>query len=126
MLIPFRRNTSGDAPDGINVHFFGTTESRLKCIPIAHVLINTVPGIDTTKRGIWEAPLAGVETVALVNEDGAVAAVVRFSGKYSLTAIAIGSPFVEHEYAGLCEGLHYEQEAPQPKKDGLILTGSLP
>ena len=123
---PFFRQPFGEPPKLGTVHLLGAAQDRFKRVPSGHILINAIARKDAAKRRIRKIPLPGVKAIALVDEGRIVFPGRSWLGEYHLPAIGVPSPFVEHKDTGLCEGLHYEQEAPQPKKDGLILTGSLP
>ena len=110
-LVPFWRNLCGNAPYLINVHFFSACESRLERIPACHMLVDTVAGVHAAQRKIGKIPLAGIETIPLVNERGLVCrSTLRLAAEYGLTSICVARPLVEHEHARLWQGLHYEKE----------------
>src|SRR6185312_16224382 len=99
LLVPFGWNTGRDMPNGINIHFFGAGEGRLECFPTPHVLINTVSGVDTAERRVWEAPFARVEAIALIDEHDAISTLLRVTIEDRLPSIGVARPFVEHQHA---------------------------
>jgi hypothetical protein len=68
-LVPFWRNFCGNAPNLIDIYFFSACESRLERIPACHMLVDTVAGVHAAQRKIRKIPLAGIETIPLVNEN---------------------------------------------------------
>jgi hypothetical protein len=97
-LVPLWRNFCGNAPNLIDIYFFSACESRLERIPARHMVVHTVPGVDTTQRRIRKIPLAGIETIPLVNERRLVCrSPLRLAAEYCLTPICIARPFIEHD-----------------------------
>ena len=67
-FVPFFRNIRRNLPDCVNIDLLRPGQCWLERIPSRNVSVNAVPGIDATQRRIREAPIAGVETIALVDK----------------------------------------------------------
>src|SRR5579859_7696629 len=98
MLVPLRWNFLRDVPDCGLVYLFDPGKRWFKCFPSGHSFVNGVVGEGSPERRVLEIPLAGIEAVSLVNEDGAVVAFFRLFNKHCLTAVAVASPLIEGKH----------------------------
>lgn len=95
MLIPLRRNFLRDVPDFGLVDLFDPGKSWFKCFPSGHSFVNGVAGKSSSELRVWKVPLAGIEAITLVNEDGAVVALFGLLNEHCLTAVAVACPLIE-------------------------------
>ena len=64
------------------------------------MLVDTVAGVHAAQRRIRKIPLAGIETIPLVNERRLVCrSALRLAAEYCLTPICIARPFIEHDHS---------------------------
>ena len=75
-------------------------DPRLERLPTRHVRINIIAAEDPTQGSVVEAPLSGIEAVALIDEAGGELALPQALPKRDLSAIGVAGPFIESENAG--------------------------
>src|SRR5208337_172441 len=72
-FVPLFRNRGRTPPDGVRIHLFCSGQCWFEYLPSHDALVNTIVRVYTSERTIRETPLAGIETVALVDEGSVVA-----------------------------------------------------
>src|SRR6478736_5961058 len=97
MPVPLWRDRISTAPEVNRLSAFGFGERGLKRIPPSHTGIYTVPGINSPQRGVWIAPFAGIEAIALIDKGRGIAALLRFFAENRLSPITVSCPFVQHQ-----------------------------
>src|SRR5208282_1004798 len=106
-FVPLFGNIGGAPPNGVSIHLFGSTERRLKHLPSHDTLVNAVVRVCASKGRVWKRPLAGIETVALVNERcGVPLTSWCFAAEDCLTSIAVARPLVQHKNSGEVTDIH--------------------
>src|SRR5882724_2469762 len=97
MLIPFRRNPLRATPEIEHRDLLCFCENRLEGFPTSNLPVDTVGGIDTAQCRIRKVPLAGVETISMINEQNSESPGLAASREDSLPAIGVGQPLVQHK-----------------------------
>src|SRR5208282_4388642 len=70
-------------------------------------LVNTIVRVYTSERRVRETPLAGIETVALVDEGGEVALASQgFATEDRLSSIGVARPLVQDKNPGEVTNIH--------------------
>ncbi len=100
VLVPFGWNVLRATGNFRNRHFFQACQPRLKTLPPSHADVDVIPQEYSPQRRIGETPLAGIETVALVDERRRVLLFAQPAPEGGLSAIGIAGPFIEREYPG--------------------------
>src|SRR5207248_3553299 len=108
--MPRRRYPISTICDGRIVHLFHARKPGLERLPTPHLLINFIARIDSAQRRVGKRPLAGIETISLVNERGVVLSLTRFLPEDCLPSIGVAGPFVYAQHAGKITDVPYAVE----------------
>src|ERR1700722_20076418 len=87
-------------PDGVGGQGFEAREPGVERLPAGDAAVDIVAIVDAAQGRILEAPLAGVEAVAEVDEDGLITALALTPSEDRLAAVGVGGPLVEGQDAG--------------------------
>jgi len=98
--VPIRRDFIRCIPEDGCVQLLKARKPWLKRIPAGDKLIHVITVIDPAQRRVYKFPVAGMKTIAEIDEDGAVAALARTTGKDGLAPIGVAGELIESENAG--------------------------
>src|ERR1700722_1225873 len=98
--VPLGRDLVGGRPDGVGGQGFEAREPGVERLPAGDAAVDIVAIVDAAQGRILEAPLAGVEAVAEVDEDGLITALALTPSEDRLAAVGVGGPLVEGQDAG--------------------------
>lgn len=95
-FVPLFRNLNRTPPDCVRIHLFCSGQCWFDCLPSRDTLVYTIVRVDTSERTIRETPLAGIETVALVDEGSVVALASQgLATEDRLSPITVARPFIQ-------------------------------
>jgi hypothetical protein len=90
------RNLGRTTPDSVRIHLFCSGQGGFEYLPSRDTLVYTIVRVYTSERTIRETPLAGIETVALVDEGSVVALASQdLAKKDRLSPITVARPVVK-------------------------------
>src|ERR1700721_684134 len=95
-FIPLFGNLGRTPPDPVHIRLFCSGQYGFECLPSRDTLVNAVVCVHPSQRIIGETPLAGIEAVALVDEDCCISLTSLFlSVEDSLPSVAVACPLVQ-------------------------------